>query len=240
VTTNIYSQDSTISQVQFKVVVLGSTQKLPEELYKTPTASLSDALDALGIKGFMNHDIKPCVKDLKLVGGAVTVKDVLSKKKSLLLEALEAIESANPGDVYVRSIEGGGEESANIGLFGGLMALGSKTKGLAGAVIDAGARDITEYEEMGFPVFSKSVVPSTSLGRTEVVGVNVPICCGGVLVNPGDVIVGDNDGVVVIPKDKLDQVLESAKGMDEKESRMTRELKQGRSLLDTVKKYSRI
>jgi len=219
---------------------MGSTQKLPEELYKTPTASLSDALDALGIRGFMNHDIKPCVKDLKMVGRAVTVKDVLSNKKSLLLQALEVIEDAKPGDVYVRAIEGGGEESANIALFGGLMALGSKMKGLAGAVIDAGARDITEYEEMGFPVFSKSVIPSTSLGRTEIVGVNVPVRCGGVLVNPGDVIVGDNDGVVVIPKDKLEKVLELAKGMDEKEGKMTKELKQGRSLLETVKKYSRI
>jgi len=219
---------------------LGSFKSLLEDLKKIPTPSLSDALDVIGIRGFMSHEIRPCLRNVKIVGPAVTVKDVLSEKKSLIPKALEAIDNANVGDIYVRVIEGADEESRDIALFGGLMALGSKMKGLAGAVVDGGARDITEYEEMGFPVFSTSIVPTNTVGRTEVVDINVPVRCGGIMVNPGDVIVGDNDGVVVIPRDKLEQVVELANGMDEKERKMTKELKQGRSLLETVNKYSRI
>lgn len=215
--------------------------KILKEIGKIPTASLSDALDNLGIRGFMDCAIKSQVGDVKLAGFAITVKDVLSEKKIAPIEALEAIEKAQRGDVFVRSIEDASkEEASNIALFGGIMALGSKMKGLAGAIIDGGVRDVIEYKEIGFPVFSRSVVPSTSVGRTEVVGVNVPINCGGVIVNPGDLIVADSDGVVVIPKEKLEAVIEAAKRIDEFEKRVVEELERGTSLRESVKKYSRI
>jgi regulator of RNase E activity RraA len=215
--------------------------KLRDKIRNIPTASLSDALDGLGIRGFMDHAIRSRTIEAKIVGPAVTVKDKLSKTRTPPIKALEAIEKAHEGDVFVRVIEGASEaEVCSIGLFGGIMGLGSKMKGLAGAVIDAGARDIIECAEMGFPVFSRSVVPTTSIGRTEVVGLNVPVKCGGITVKPRDIIVGDQDGVVVIPKDKLNAVLEAATEIDDREKKVSLELKKGTPVTEAVKKFSRI
>ncbi|NWF86766.1 RraA family protein [Candidatus Bathyarchaeota archaeon] len=216
-------------------------RELLEELWRIPTASLSDALDNLGIRGFMDYDIKLRTADAKIVGFAVTIKDVPSEKKAAPLKALEAIDNAKKGDILVRAIENAEKtEICNIGLFGGIMALGCKKKGLAGAVIEGGVRDISECYELKFPVFARSVVPTTSVGRTEVVGVNVPVKCGGVIVEPDDVIVGDLDGVVVIPKEKLNSVVEAARKIDELEKNVAADLMKKAPLTETVKKHSRI
>jgi len=219
---------------------LDSMKKLLEELYKVPTASLSDALDAVGFEGFMSHEIRPRVGNVKIVGCAITVKHVLSERKTSPLEALKAIDRASPGDIFVSAIDEANEKAADIALIGGLMALGAKNRGLTGAVIDGGIRDVAECVRLRFPVYSRSIVPSTTEGRTEVAGVNVPMVCGGVSVHSGDVIVGDDDGVVVIPRGKLRQVVEIAGEMEEAEKKAAEDLRLGRPLLETVKKYSRI
>ncbi len=216
---------------------MSSRRDLLKEFYKIPTASLSDALDAVRIKGFMNHGIRPIIEGVKMVGRAVTVKDVPSRKVAPPVLALEAIDRAQEGDVVVRAVEG---DAVDVGLWGGLMALAAKEKGLAGAVIDGGTRDLAENRELKFPVFVRSVVPSTSIGRTQVVDINVPIVCGGVPVRPGDVIVGDDDGVVVIPQEKLKQVLKEAKQIDEREKKVAEALRLGKPLVETVRKYARI
>lgn len=212
-------------------------KKLLKKLYNIPTASLCDALDSIGFKGFMSHDIKPNLEGIKIVGPAVTIKDVLSEEKAAPIAALQAIDDANPGDIIVRASEG---DTKDIALWGGLMGLAAKTKGIEGAVLDGGVRDIIELKEMEFQIFSPSIVPSTSVGRTKVVGVNVPVTCGGVLVSPGDIIVGDSDGVVVIPADKLKTVIEIAEKMDAVEKEEAEELKKGNSLVETIKKYARV
>jgi len=216
-----------------------SRDKLIQKLYKAPISSLSDALDAIGFKGFMSPEIRPRVRGIKIVGHAITVKDVLSDEKVPPLKALEAIDKAGRGEVFVRAVERG-KEASNVALFGGLMALNAKMKGLAGAIIDGGTRDIIECEKLRFPVFSRSIVPSSSVGRTKVIAVNIPVFCGGVLVNPRDLVVGDYDGVVVIPREKLKQVIELAEEMDENERKVVEELKRGKSLLETVKKGGRL
>jgi regulator of RNase E activity RraA len=215
--------------------------KFFKKLFKIPTASLSDALDNIGIRGFMDHHIKPRTCTLKIVGSAITIKDKISNKKVTPLKALEAIEKAQKGSILVRAIEDANvEEASNIALFGGIMASASKIKGLGGAVLDGGLRDVSECKALSFPVFSRSVVPTNSVGRTEVVDVNVPIFCGGVHVRPGDVIVGDADGVVVIPQEKLQEVVDRALKIEELEKKVTAELQKGASILKTVKKCSRI
>ena len=216
---------------------MGSRKDLLRELYKIPTASLSDALDAVGVKGFMTYEIKPIIEGVKIVGLAVTVKDVPSKRVAPPILALEAIDRAREGEVFVRAIESNTTEAA---LWGGLMALAAKMKGLAGAIIDGGVRDLAEIKELKFPVFARSIVPSTSVGRTEVVDINVPILCGGVLIQPGDVIVGDDDGVVAIPQEKLEQVLKVAMQIDELERKEAEEIRLGKPLVETVRKYARI
>ncbi len=212
-------------------------KKLLKKLYNLPTASLCDALDTIGFKGFMEYNIKPIVEGIKIVGPAVTIKDVISDKKEAPLAALQAIDDADPGDVIVRASEG---DTKNIALWGGLMGLASKTKKIEGAVLDGGVRDIDELKEMKFQIFAPSIIPSTSVGRTQIKGINVPVTCGGVLVSPGDIIVGDSDGVIVIPADKIEMVIEIAEKMDSIEKKEAEELKKGTPLVETIKKYARI
>ncbi|MEM2105245.1 MAG: RraA family protein [Candidatus Bathyarchaeia archaeon] len=215
--------------------------RLLKKLWKIPTASLSDALDSIGVRGFMDYHIKPRTCESKVVGRAITVKDKISSRKLTPIKALEAIEAAEKGCVLVRAIEEANiEEASNIALFGGIMASAAKAKGLGGAVLDGGLRDVSECKSLGFPVFSRSVIPTNSVGRTEVVDVNVPIVCGGVRVNPEDIIVGDADGVVVIPKEKLEEVVQLALKIEDVEKRMAADLGKGASILETVKKYSRM
>ncbi|MEM3566719.1 MAG: RraA family protein, partial [Candidatus Bathyarchaeia archaeon] len=108
---------------------MGLEKNFLQKILEIPTASLSDALDGMGIRGFMDYSIKPRTCDVKVVGPAVTVKDRLSDRKVAPIKALEAIENAPRGAVLVRSIEGvGGNEASNIALFGGIMAYASKAK----------------------------------------------------------------------------------------------------------------
>lgn len=223
------------------VKVMQMEDRLLKKLWKIPTASLSDALDSIGVRGFMDYHIKPRTCESKVVGRAITVKDKISSRKLTPIKALEAIEAAEKGCVLVRAIEEANiEEASNIALFGGIMASAAKAKGLGGAVLDGGLRDVSECKSLGFPVFSRSVIPTNSVGRTEVVDVNVPIVCGGVRVNPEDIIVGDADGVVVIPKEKLEEVVQLALKIEDVEKRMAADLGKGASILETVKKYSRM
>lgn len=211
---------------------------LLKRLYKIPTASLCDALDSVNFKkSFMSHEIKPILDGIRIVGPAVTIKDVVSEKKIAPWAALQAVTDANPGDIIVRGSEG---NMKDIALWGGLMGLAAKTKKIEGAVLDGGVRDTVELKEMKFQVFSSSTVPSTSVGRTEVVGVNVPITCGGVLVSPGDIIVGDSDGIVVIPLDNLAKIIKIAEKMDAVEKKEAEELRKGHSLIKTIEKYARV
>jgi len=215
--------------------------KLLQKILEIPTASLSDALDSIGVRGFMDYSIKPRTCDVKVVGPAITIKDRLSSRKVTPIKALEAIENAQKGAILVRSIENVScNEASNIALFGGIMAYASKVKGLSGAVLDGGFRDLAECKVLAFPVFSRSVVPTNSVGRTEVVEINVPIICGGVLVRPGDIVVGDADGVVVIPREKLEEVVERALKIEETEKKIAAELPKSTSILDIVKKHSRL
>jgi regulator of RNase E activity RraA len=147
-----------------------------------------------------------------------------------------AIDEAEPGSVLVIVVE----ESLDISGIGGLMSTACKARGLAGAVIDGAARDVDEIEEMRFPVFSRSIIPSTSVGRYVSIGKNIPVQCAGVTVNPGDIIVGGSDGVVVVPRDKAGQVLEIAQKIDEKESKMVPMIKEYKSILKAVEKFKRL
>ncbi|MDH5794825.1 MAG: RraA family protein, partial [Candidatus Bathyarchaeota archaeon] len=116
----------------------------------------------------------------------------------------------------------------------------AKVKGIQAAVLDGGSRDLVEAEEMKFPIYARSVVPTTSVGRTKVSAINVPIECGGVTVAPGDVVVADVDGVVVIPKQKLAEVLKLAQDIDKIEKAEVVELRKGNKMAEVIQKYARI
>jgi regulator of RNase E activity RraA len=215
-----------------------SLSKYLKELEKIPTASLSDALDKKGIKGYLSHEVKPVFDTKRIVGRAVTIKDKLTKEVITPLLALEAIDKAQPGDIIVRTVENG--NAKDIALWGGLMSLAAKKKGIKGVVLDGGVRDVLEAKAMSFPIFAKSITPVTSVGRTKVVEFNSSIMIDDVTINPGDIIVGDSDGVVVIPVSLLEDVIALAKEIDSLEKQESEELKKGKSIVEVIKKYARV
>ncbi|MDQ7841030.1 MAG: RraA family protein [bacterium] len=214
-------------------------QDLVEGFRGVSTASVSDAVDRVsGRPGFMTHEIKP-ILSAKLVGPAVTVLERAALEPQPPTHALETIDTAPAGAVVVIGMEDP-HGSRNVACWGGLMATAAVTRRLAGAVLDAGVRDVEEIRQMGFPVFSRTVIPSTTVGRYVTVGRDLPVTCGGVLVHPGDIIVGDTDGVVVVPRAHAAEVLKMATEIEDTERRMAEGIRRTGSILKALDEFARI
>lgn len=210
-----------------------------EGFREVATASVADAVDRVVRRpGFMTYEIKP-VFPAKIAGPAVTVLERAALESRPPEHALQAIDEAEPGSIIVIGMEDP-EPSRNVAHWGGLMTAGAAARGLGGAVLDAGTRDVTEIREARFPVFSRTVIPSSTVGRYVTVGLNMPVVCGGVLVHPGDLIVGDADGVIVVPRAHAAAVLAAAQGIEETERAMTAAIGRLRSLRRAVEEFSRI
>jgi regulator of RNase E activity RraA len=200
------------------------------------TASVADALWGLGIAGHMCHEIKPFMK-VKIVGPAVTVQEEPTSERVPPSHALELIDQSAPGSVIVIGIDG----FRDVAVWGGLMTAGAVVNGIEGAVLDGGVRDIEEIErDFGFPVFARSICPATTVGRFKTVAANEPVNVGGVTVNPGDLMVGDRDGVVVVPASLVDAVLKEAQDIENREREQTLLIRETKSLLKGLEKYQRI
>lgn len=179
--------------------------------------------ESMGKRGAMTYNIKPIAHGSRMCGRALTVK--CHPGDNLML--IKAISIAKAGDVIVADM---GHIVEN-GPFGEVLAVECKAKGVAGLVINCTARDSMAIEELGFPVFSAGLsvfgTAKATLGT-----INHPIVCGGVQVNPGDIILGDNDGVAVIPYDEAETVLNAANKRRENEAAIMERLRQGESLFD--------
>lgn len=202
------------------------------------TASVADSVDKLcGKRGYMDHELRPRINDKRIIGPAVTVLEGPTDEFVPPQHALDLIDTAAPGSVVVIAVQG----DPNVAVWGGLMTAGSYARGLAGAVLDAGVRDIPEIRrDYDFPVISRAVCPGTTLGRYKTLAANVPVTCGGIEVNPGDIIVGDVDGVVVVPWAKADEVLAMAQEIDKRELEQAKLIVQAKSLKEGLAKYGRI
>lgn len=197
----------------------------PEEvlaLSAFPTGMLSDSL---GKTGQMSATIKPVYRGARLAGTAVTVLCPVADN----LTIHKALEIAQPGDVLV--VNAGGYP--NAGLFGEIMALAAKVKGLAGVVIDGGARDAEAIAELPFPVFAAAINPGGTVKET-LGTINRPVSCGGAAVNPGDIVIGDADGVVVVPREKAAEVIARASQAQRREEAYKKELLTGKSTLEVL------
>ena len=215
-----------------------STSEVLEWFTKSSTGNVADAVDeATGGRGFMSQDMKPVFK-AKTIGPAVTVllrRALRSDKRDWPNLQIQTLDEAPPGSVIVEVLEDG-LDTAGIG---NLMATTAKVRGLAGMVIDGGARDVEELEEIGFPVWSRSQIPATSVGRYVPVAKDVPVTCGGVLVRTGDWIVADRTGVVVVPKESLPRVVELLRQYDDKETKMLPLIKETKSMGKALAKFNR-
>src|SRR5215468_6658969 len=205
----------------------------------TEVASVSDAMEQLyGQRTYMSHEMRP-LAPTKFAGPAVTVllkKEEHKEGSAASQGMLDAIDAAAPGSVYVMVLEDG----VDFAGIGGLMATAMKYRGFAGAVIDGGVRDTPQIRKLQFPVFSRGVVPSTTINHYRFAGANIPVTCAGVRVNAGDIIVAVEDGVAVVPKDRAADVLKKAQELDNTEHTMIPFIEKFRSIKEAVAKFGRI
>jgi 4-hydroxy-4-methyl-2-oxoglutarate aldolase len=209
-------------------------EKYRKRLEKLATTNLADALDKIGIRGAV-IGIRPMWECPKIVGRAVTIKisaaGVAPSKYHL---GVRAIHAASPGDVI--AIDNRGDLHNTC--WGEILSMGAKMKGVSGVVVDGAARDIDACREFGFPVYARGAVPITARGRIMEESFNQVIRIGDVQVRPGDILVADINGVVVIPPEKLDEGLDSAEQVFQKEAAMVEELRRGVPILEVDQKYA--
>jgi len=201
---------------------------------KLSTTNLADACDQVGLRGAV-IGIRPLFGMPRVIGRAVTIKitaaGMMKSKRHL---GVDAIASAEPGDVI--AIDNRGDMYNNC--WGEILSYAAQKKGVSGVFVDGAARDIDFCQEIGFPVFARGVVPITARGRIMQEDFNCPIRLGDVQVRPGDVLVGDVNGIVVIPPEKLDEVLKAAEGILEKELAMRADILAGMDILEIDSKYN--
>ncbi|MHC1571681.1 MAG: 3-hexulose-6-phosphate synthase [Methanosarcinales archaeon] len=190
-------------------------------LKSTSTPHISDAMHRKGVM----QKIKPMTPKRKMAGRAVTVQTF----EGDWAKPVEAIERANPGDIIV--IYNGSEE---IAPWGELATMSALNRGIAGVVIDGAVRDIDDIQELELPVFAVNTVPNA--GEPKGMGeINVEIRCGGERVQPGDYIVGDENGVVVIPQKRAYEIARRAMEVLKTEKRIKEEIKRGKTLSQVLK-----
>jgi 3-hexulose-6-phosphate synthase/6-phospho-3-hexuloisomerase len=195
-------------------------EKTIELLKLVSTPNISDAMHR---KGAMKNIHSICI-GTKTVGKAVTVQTF----EGDWAKTVEAIDVAGPGDVIV--IYNG---SPHVAPWGELATLSCINKGVAGVVIDGAVRDVDDIRKINFPVFATSIVPNA--GEPKGLGeINAQIQCGGQTVNPGDLIVGDDNGVVVIPRERAYEIARRAVEVEKNERRIRDEIKRGKTLSEVL------
>lgn len=207
-----------------------------EILSRCYSAVLSDVLDTLGHRSrTMAPAIRPLVPTMRCWGEAVTIRmeAVGSVPERPFQMEMELLDDLRPGQVIVAECRAQ-ELSA---FWGGLLTNAAIGRGAAGVVTDGGARDYAEITALGFAVFCRGLTPRDSLGRMDGVARDVPVRCGGVSVEPGDLVFADVDGVVVVPRAVAEDVVARAWEKVRGEGRVREELRSGASVVETFRRY---
>jgi len=195
-------------------------QKLVAALAKLPTPTISDALDRLGILGGCSG-ILPLAQGSKLAGIAFTVRFIpIGWDQGTVGDYLDDVRE---GQVVV--LDNAGREDCSV--WGGIMSKQAKRQGITGTVIDGACRDVPETLAAHYPLFTRHRIMVTGKGRVQVEAVNVPVSLSRIQVKPGDIVVGDDTGIVIVPNDRAAEVLAHAAEIQEVEAKIEALLEQG-------------
>lgn len=217
------------------------SDELLEALRGLATADISDAMYSLSIP---DSALDPTVRLMvgeSLLGRAVTIGRVPTPSNSsqkdldptLMLAIQQVLDEAGPGSVLVNAVQG----IASFANWGGNQALRASKVGMVGMVTDGAIRDVPEMAEYGLTIFAKGASPRAGQHFFSTVSKNSPVICAGVLIKPGDVLVGDADGVIVIKPDDVTRIVERVKSFREKEQNMRTHLLAGGGLEEAVLKH---
>lgn len=200
--------------------------KIKKDLY---SAVISDVLDIMGYHNqAFDSGLHPLFDDTVIAGKAFTSigTEVYSAPEHPLIAQCKVVDQLKEGEVFLLQTRG----NYNCALFGELFATNVTRRGTAGVILDGDARDIKELQKMHFPIFFRERNPRTSKGRCEINECQIPIKMRGVTINPGDFIFADADGVVVIPEKLIDEVLDEAYKVVEKENDSREKIKNGATM----------
>lgn len=205
-----------------------------DRLARLYTPVLADVLDKLGFRHqAMHRRIRPLWPEARMAGFAMTVQVVPAREiapEHPYAGELAAVDSLRPNDVMVVS-------EAAWSFWGELLSTAANYRGCRGVILDGPTRDSPAIQSMGFPVFHVGFHPADSLGRIDVVGHNLPIQCGDVLVHPNDLVLADHDGVVVVPQNAAEETLRRAEEKVSGENLVRKALAGGMSTAEAFEKY---
>jgi len=208
--------------------------RIVSQLLGVSTPNVSDALDRLGIEG-APQGILPVYPCAKIAGPAATLKVVPfgQAEESIVLGTLRAIVKGGAGSVLVVD----GSENPHVNSFGGVAGATAKHLGLMGCVSDAVVRDVDEYKGYGMPVYCRGIVQQSVRGRSACAGYGIEIRLAGVRVRPGDYILADDNGTVVIPAERIQEIVAFAQKVKATEDRVIAEIRAG---ADPVEAHQRV
>lgn len=206
-----------------KRTIVRADQVAVEKLRRFGVATVHEARGRLGL---MKRYMRPAYPGATMCGTAVTV--LLQPGDNWMLHV--AAEQIQPGDVVVAACTSESED----GFFGELLATSFRARGAKGLIIDGGVRDVDALAAMPFPVFSRAISAKGTVKAT-LGSVNIPIICAGASINPGDVVIGDSDGVVVVPAKVAEQVADAAQAREGREKETRAQLEAGVLGLDVYK-----
>ena len=208
--------------------------RIVSQFLNVSTPNISDALDRLGIEG-APQGVLPIYPCAKIAGPAATLKLVPSGKaeQSTVIGTLRAIVKGGAGSVLVVDAS----ENPHVNSVGGVAGATAKHNGLAGAVTDGVVRDVDEYKVYGLPVYARGIAQQSVRGRSSCAGYGIEVKLGGVRVRPGDFIVADDNGTVVVPMERIAEVLAFAQKVKATEDRVIAEIRAG---ADPVEAHERV
>lgn len=211
-----------------------SGSELVSQFLALSTPNVSDALDRLGIEG-APQGILPLYPCAKIFGPAATLKLVPRDDalESTVLGTLRAVVKGGRGSVLVID----GADNPGVNTYGGIAGSTTKHYGLVGCVSDGVMRDIDEYKLLGLPVYGKGIVTQSVRGRSSCAGYGIEIRLGGVRVRPGDYILADDNGTLVIPQEKVREVLEFGQLVKATEDKVIAEIRRG---VDPVEAHEKV